>query len=69
MKYQREPRRYTSADIARLVPCSGYHVRKFADSGDLKTTKDHNGWHIFNDPQGAIDTLRRLLCIEPFEIE
>ena len=64
MNLRIEPRRYTSTEIARLVPCSVYHGRKFADSGDLKTAKDHNGWHIFPDPEEAVRTLRRLLALE-----
>ena len=64
MNLRKEPRRYTTTEIARLVSCSPYHVRKFADRGDLKSAKDHNGWHIFPNPEEAVRTLRRLLALE-----
>ena len=60
--------RNTVGEIARLAPCSQYLVRRFADSGHLKTVKDYNGWRIFPDPEGTIMTLRRLLALEEPEV-
>ena len=56
-------KRTTVKIIANRVPCSLYHVRRFADSGQLKSFKDYNGWRIFPDPDQAICRLRKLLAI------
>ena len=57
--------RNTVGAIAGLVPCSGYLVRRFADSGHLDMAEDYNGWRIFPYPEQAVATLRELLAIDP----
>ena len=52
------------AVASNVALLASYHVREFSDNGDLKTAKDHNGWHIFPDPEEAVRTLRRLLALE-----
>ena len=52
------------SDIARLADCSHHFVRRFADGGYVKFTRDINNWRIFPNPDEAAKTIRQLLGIE-----
>ena len=52
------------SDIARLADCSHHFVRRFADGGYIKFTRDINYWRIFPHPSEAVATIRRLLGID-----
>ena len=63
MNSKTKTNRNTVGEIARLTPCSQYHVRRFADSGQLESVKDYNGWRIFPNADQTIKTLRKLLAL------
>ena len=42
------------SDIARLADCSHHFVRRFADGGYIKFTRDINNWRIFPNPSNLI---------------
>ena len=52
------------SDIARLADCSHHFVRRFADEGYIKFTRDINRWRIFPNPSEAVETIRHLLGID-----
>ena len=52
------------SDIARLADCSHHFVRRFADGGYIKFTRDINNWRIFPNPSEAVETIRHLLGID-----
>ena len=52
------------SDIARLADCSHHFVRRFADGGYIRFTRDINNWRIFPDPSEAVETIRHLLGID-----
>ena len=56
-------------DIARLADCSHHFVRRFADEGYIKFTRDINRWRIFPEPSEAVETIRHLLGIDQLGTE
>ena len=54
-------------DIARLADCSHHFVRRFADGGYIKFTRDVNNWRIFPNPSEAASTIRQLLGVGQLE--
>ncbi|HIB86053.1 TPA: hypothetical protein EYO57_02415 [Candidatus Poribacteria bacterium] len=52
------------SDIARLADCSHHFVRRFADGGYIRFTRDINNWRIFPNPSEAVETIRHLLGID-----
>ena len=57
------------SDIARLADCSHHFVRRFADEGYIKFTRDINRWRIFPEPSEAVETIRHLLGIDQLGTE
>ncbi|MBT22564.1 hypothetical protein CMK17_21890 [Candidatus Poribacteria bacterium] len=57
------------SDIARLADCSHHFVRRFADGGYIKFTRDINNWRIFPNPSKAAETIRQLLGIDQLGTE
>ena len=51
-------------DIAKLADCSHHFVRRFADGGYIRFTRDINNWRIFPNPNEAAETIRQLLGID-----
>ena len=56
-------------DIAKLADCSHHFVRRFADGGYIKFTRDINNWRIFPNPSEAVETIRHLLGIDQLGTE
>ena len=57
------------SDIAKLADCSHHFVRRFADGGYIKFTRDINNWRIFPHPSEAVETIRHLLGIDQLGTE
>ena len=56
--------RATARSIARLANVDVKTVRKYADRGYVKSSRDLNGWRIFPDPEGAARRIQQLLSGE-----
>ena len=49
------------ADIAKATGVSGGLIRKLADNGQIEMRRDWNGWRWTNQPEKAIQEVKRLL--------